>query len=187
MIFSLHELLKKRKASRAFSDKKITDEMINSLMTATQLSASCRNFQSWRFIFLTEHDALEKGRKALSEGNSWAKKAPVLVFGFSKPDIDCQSKDGRNYYTFDLGLATQLLMLQATELNLIARPMAGFSQSILKSEFSIPDEYEIYIMIAIGYEENIEELDERLKKKSTAPRNRNPLENNFFMNQFIGG
>ncbi|MDZ7260748.1 MAG: nitroreductase family protein [candidate division KSB1 bacterium] len=179
------ELLQKRKASRAISSQKLNDQIIDKLMNAAQLSASCYNNQPWRFLFLTEDSALEKGRKALSPGNSWAKTAPLLIAGFSKPDLDCQIKDGRNYYLFDLGMATQLILLQATELNLIARPMAGFSPEVIKKEFNLPPEYEVYVLIAVGYEGNIAELEERWQSVSTAPRTRNPLSQNFFLNKFV--
>ena len=184
MSFSVIELLQERKASRAISTQGLSEETIDQLMNAAQLSASCFNNQPWRFLFLTEAAALEKGRKALAGPNGWAKKAPLLIAGISKPDLDCQLKDGRDYYLFDLGMATQLLLMQATELNLIARPMAGFNPNVIREEFAITQEYEIYVMIAIGYEGNIDELDERLQDVSRAPRTRNPLSENFFLNKF---
>ena len=181
---NLIELLQKRKASRAFSGKKLSEAIITKLMEATQLSASCFNNQPWRFLFMTSESALQKGRKALSGGNSWAQIAPLLIAGISKPDLDCQPKDGRKYYLFDLGMAVQLILLQATELNLIARPMAGYSPKVIHEEFDVPDEYEVYVMIAVGYEGDITELSENLQKKSTKKRTRNPLSDNFFMNKF---
>jgi len=180
----LLELLHQRKASRAIKNQPLPSEIIDQLMQAAQLSASCNNNQPWRFIFLIEENALEKGRLALSRGNSWAKPAPLLVIGLSKADLDCQLSPNRNYYLFDLGMATQLLLLQATELDLVARPMAGFSPEKIKNEFNIPEEYEPFVMVAIGYEGNIDELDEKAQAKSRAPRTRNPLTTNFFKNQF---
>jgi nitroreductase len=184
MFTSLIDILNKRKASRAISPEKLSDEIINKLMSAAQLSASCFNNQPWRFLFLTEESALEKGRKALSGGNSWAKTAPLLIAGFSKSDLDCQTKDGRNYHLFDLGMACQLILLQATELNLIARPMAGYSPQVIHDEFNIPAEWEIYVMIAVGYDGDMSQLSEDLQQKSLAPRTRKPLEENFFLNKF---
>ncbi len=183
----LIQLLRNRKASRAISDKALSNEIVDQLMNAAQLSASCFNNQSWRFLFMTDEAALEKGRRALSSGNAWAKKAPLLIAGFSKPDLDCQLKDGRRYYLFDLGMTTQLILLQATELNLIARPMSGFLPDMIKAEFNIPVEYEVVVMIAVGYEGNIEELEESLRIKSTSPRVRNPLAMNFFRNRLNQG
>ncbi|MFZ5515047.1 MAG: nitroreductase family protein [Candidatus Zhuqueibacterota bacterium] len=180
---SLLELLNQRKASRAISSRSIDAGMIETLMQAAQLSASCFNNQSWRFLVLTEEAALEKGRKAISAGNSWANTAPLLFIGFSRSDLDCQLKDGRQYYLFDLGMAVQLILLQATELNLVARPFVGFSPSVIRDEFNLGDDFEIYVMIAVGFEGDIDALDERLQAMSRGPRTRNPLSKNFFLNE----
>ncbi len=178
------KILSVRKATRAFSSTKLSEEIINQLMEAARLSASCFNNQPWRFLFLTEESALEKGRYALSKGNSWAKAVPLLVVGFTKPELDCQLPDGREYYQFDLGMAVQNILLQATELNLVARPMAGFSPDIIRQEFDIPKEFEITIMIAIGFEGDINDLDEKLQAKLREPRKRKPLTEDFYMNKY---
>lgn len=185
MVNNFLDILHQRKASRAIATRELNVEIIDKLMQAAQLSASCFNNQPWRFLFLTDQIALDKGRKALSKGNSWAQTAPLLIVGFSKPDLDCQLSENRNYYLFDLGMATQLILLQATELNLIARPMAGFYPQVIREEFFIPAEFEPYVMIAVGYEGNIDELEPNLQAKSRAPRIRNPLEINFFQNHFL--
>ncbi len=182
MVDNILDLLRKRKGTRAIATREFGAEIIEKLMQAAQLSASCFNNQPWRFLFLSDKIALEKGRRALSKGNSWAQTAPLLIVGFSKPDLDCQLNENRNYYLFDLGMATQLILLQATELNLVARPMAGFSPQILKAELSIPPEFEPFILIAVGYEGEIDELESNLQTKSLASRTRNPLEKNFFLN-----
>ncbi|MBD3384118.1 nitroreductase [candidate division KSB1 bacterium] len=175
---SLLELLHYRKSSRNFSTKRLEPETIERIKKATQLSASCFNNQPWRFLFLYEEKALEKGRQALKEGNSWAEKAPLLVVGFSRADSDCQTRDGRDYYLFDLGLASQLIMLQATELNLSARPMAGFYPQKIKTLFNIDDEYTVMVMIAIGYDADETSDGDKPERK------RNPLHENFFDNRF---
>jgi len=183
MSHSVLELLHERKATRAISSRSIDGGMAEQLMQAAQLSASCFNNQAWRFLVLSEEAALEKGRKAISAGNSWAKTAPLLFIGFSRPDLDCQLTDGRQYYLFDLGMAVQLILLQATELNLVARPFAGFSPETIREEFNLGTEFEIYVMIAVGFEGDISALDERLQAMSRAPRTRNPLSDNFLLNE----
>ncbi len=180
----LLKLLKERSAYRAISPQKVEKEKLISLLDAAQLSASCFNNQSWRYLVLDEPEALEKGRKALVEGNYWAKTAPVLIVGFSKKDLDCLLPDGREYYLFDLGMATQNIILQATEHGLVARPMAGFKPEVLRQEFGIPEAYTILVMIAVGYKGDLSTLEERHQKISCGQRTRNPLEKNFFFNSY---
>jgi nitroreductase len=169
-------LLNARKATRAIDEQPVESEKLASILEAARLAPSCLNNQPWRFLVLTEPDALAKGREALSGGNYWAKTAPVLVLGYSRPEWDCQSSDERDYYLFDLGLAVENMMLQATELDLVARPMAGFSPRRIKEAFGFPDEIKVVIAIAIGYEGDISMLDEKKRATSVSPRDRKPVE-----------
>jgi nitroreductase len=173
------ELLRNRKATRAIAERPVEPEKVETVLEAARLSASCANNQSWRFLVLNGDDpeALEKGREALSGGNYWAKTAPVLIFAYSKPDLDCQIGGGaREYYLFDLGMAVQNILLQATELGLVARPMAGFSPRKIRDAFDLSDEYKVMVAIAIGYEGDISTLSEKHQQISQSPRQRKPLE-----------
>lgn len=181
---SFLELLEARSAYRAIDPKPVEKDKIHAMLEAAQLSASCMNMQPWRFLVLDEGEALEKGRTALADGNYWAKTAPVLLIGLSRVDLDCHPADGREYYLFDLGMATQNLMLQSTELGLVARPMAGFKPALIREAFGIPESYTILIVIAVGYPGDLSTLKENHQKVSVAPRTRNPLEENFFFNRF---
>jgi len=178
------DLLRTRSAYRAIDPRPVEKDKLQAMLEAAQLSASCMNLQPWRFLVLDDADALEKGRRALAEGNYWAKTAPVLLIGLSRADLDCRIPDGRDYFLFDLGMATQNLMLQATEFGLVARPMAGFKPAVIRAAFGIPESYTILVAIAVGYEGDLSTLKEKHQKVSVAPRTRNPLEENFFFNQF---
>jgi len=178
------DLLHQRKATRALSDRPVESEKLMTILEAARLSASCSNNQPWRFLVLTEPEALEKGRTALSRGNYWAKAAPVLIFGFSKPDLDCVIADVRRYFQFDLGMAVQNILLQAAELGLVARPMAGFRPSKVRQVFGIPEEYHVMVAIAIGYEGDIATLSEKHQEISRASRKRKPLSDMVGFNAF---
>ncbi|MBN1813054.1 MAG: nitroreductase family protein [Anaerolineae bacterium] len=172
------ELLRNRKATRAIAGRPVEPEKIEAILEAARLSASCSNNQPWRFLVLDGDDpqALEKGREALSGGNYWAKTAPVLIFAYSRPDWDCQIGGAREYYLFDLGMGVQNILLQATELDLVARPMAGFSPLKVREAFGLSDEHVVTVAIAIGYEGDISTLSEKHQQISRSPRQRQPLE-----------
>ena len=119
----LKELLEKRRAYRSLKPLEVTDELIEDLALCAGLAPSCYNKQPWRYIFVYEEEQLKKLQDALAGGNAWAKKASLLVGVFSRKDFDCIVKD-REYYLFDTGTATGFLLLRATELGLVAHPMA---------------------------------------------------------------
>jgi nitroreductase len=54
------EAIQKRRAYRSLDSVDITEDLIKNLAGCAQLSASCNNNQSWRFVFVYEYDMLKK-------------------------------------------------------------------------------------------------------------------------------
>ena len=88
-------------------------------------------------------------------------------------------------HSFDTGSAWENLALQAVNMNLVAHGMAGFNYTIAKKELSVPDNYEVEMMIAIGKPGKIEELPEPLREREK-PSNRKPLEEIVFEGKYRG-
>jgi nitroreductase len=143
------EAIHKRRAYRSLLPVQITRELVEDLAAHGQLSASCFNNQPWRFVFVYEEDMLREMHKALSKGNRWVKLASMIIAVFSKPEDDCQIRD-RVYNLFDTGMATAFLILRATELGLVAHPIAGFSPRKVKETLGIPEEYQVITLVNVG-------------------------------------
>ena len=165
-----------RRARRAYSEKAIPPETLQRIMTAATYAPSCANNQSWRFLVVTQPDALAKVHTALTGGNYWAKKAPVIVVIATKADLDCQSSDGRDYAFYDCGLAAENLMLQAVAEGLYAHPFAGYDPLKIKADFGVPDEYTVLNLIAIGYPGDAGHLNDNHKASEVSERQRKPQE-----------
>jgi nitroreductase len=163
-----------RRAKRAISEQSIPEDVLQRIMTAATYAPSCFNNQPWRFVVINAKDALDKARTSLSEGNYWAQKAPVLVLAATKPDIDCQLKDRRDYALFDVGLATANLILQAVKEGLIAHPIAGFNPVKLKADFGIPEEYILITVIVIGFPGDEAHLNAKHLAQEHSERDRKP-------------
>lgn len=168
------DLLLKRTARRSISTEPLTAAVVDELIEAARLTPSCYNKQPWRFLFLQGEEALEKGREALAEPNrAWAGRAPLLVVGYSQRESDCVLPDGRAYHEFDLGMSVMNLILAATHLGLVARPMAGFNPAGIKEAFGLEEADEPLVMVAIGGPSDDEEhLPDRLKGLADSPRER---------------
>lgn len=138
-----------RRAHRSLKPVEITPRLVEDLATHAGLSASCFNNQPWRFVFVYDKDMLEAMWAALSRGNKWAELASMIVAVFSKPEDDCQIRD-RVYHQFDTGMATAFLILRATELGLVAHPIAGFSPKKVKEVLGIPEEYQVITLVNVG-------------------------------------
>jgi nitroreductase len=169
----IHEI-EVRRAKRALSEKKIPEEVIERIMRAATYAPSCFNNQPWRFLVVTEDDKLEDMHAALSGGNYWAKKAPVIVAVITKPDLDAELSDRRGYAVLGCGLAMENLMLQAFKEGAIGHAMAGFDPFVVKEKFSIPEEFIVIALIAIGYPGDESHLSEKHQEMEHSPRDRKP-------------
>ena len=118
-----------------------------------KISPSCANQQPWNFIFIKEKEQLNRLFTTLSTGNKWVKNASMIIAVFSKPENDCIIGE-RYYYLFDTGMATAMLILRATELGLVAHPIAGFKEEKAKEILKIPDEMRLITLVIIGKHSN---------------------------------
>ena len=172
-ILILDEIMK-RKSGRAFTNKPITDEMLNSILEAGRWAPSCGNTQAWNFVVLRDAKALEKAHEVLSKGNAWGKAAPVMILVTAKEDGGCPAH-GLPYFAMDVGLAVQNMLLQAVHLGLMGHPTAGWNEDGLKEVTGIPEEYRIVTVVFFGYEGDFDNLDERTQENEKKPRTRKEL------------
>jgi len=113
---------------------------------------------------------------ALSNGNEWAKSASMIIAVFSKKEDDCLIHD-REYFLFDTGMATGFLILRATELGLIAHPIAGYSPRKTREILNIPDNYNIISLIIVG--KKSKDINPVLSEKQIEAEKKRP-ERKFF-------
>ena len=146
---NVKEAIEKRRAYRSLDPIKITDELIKDLAESAQLAPSCANKQPWRFVFVHNREQLIQLFSTLSSGNKWVEKASMIIAVVSKPENDCII-DERTYYLFDTGMATAFILLRATELGLVAHPIAGFNEEQAKQVLNIPNEMRLITLINVG-------------------------------------
>ncbi len=143
------EAIKARRAYRSFVPVTITGELVDDLAESARLAPSCNNFQPWRFVFVYNPEALGKLHEALSEGNRWAKDSSLIIAVFSKKENDCMLA-GRDYFLFDVGMSVGFLILRATELGLVAHPIAGYDDKKAKEILGIPQEMTLITLVNVG-------------------------------------
>ena len=178
------DLIKNRKSIRAFATRSVEQQKINSLFEATRWAPSSTNEQPWLYIYATKDqpELWEKLFNPLNEGNKlWAKDAPLLILSLARRNFTRFS--GANAHAmYDLGAANSFLALQAVEIGLQVRQMAGFNAEKARTNLNIPDHYEIGVFMAVGYPGDPSTLPENLKMREQAPRERF-LQEEFVMNK----
>jgi nitroreductase len=181
----VREAIQKRRAYRSLEPVEITKELIYDLAGCAQLSASCFNNQPWRFVFVYEPEMLKKMHEALSSGNEWALAASMIIAVLSKKEYDCVIRD-RVYHQFDTGMATAFLILRATELGLVAHPIAGYRPKKTREILGIPDDIEVITLVNVGkHSETISPtLSEQQATDEKKRPERFPLEKFVFLNTY---
>ncbi len=179
------QTINERRAYRSLDPVEITKDLIRDLAGSARFAPSCFNNQSTRFVFVHKPDVLKNMQEALSKGNEWAYSASLIIAVFSKKEDDCIIKD-REYHQFDCGLAAGFLILRATELGLVAHPIAGYSPKKTKEILDIPEEYKVITLIIVG--KHSEEISPILSEKQVEWEKerpeRLPLEKVAFFNRF---
>lgn len=165
-----------RRAKRAIDGRTVDNDIIKRLLTAATYAPSCHNSQPWRLMAVTQNDSLKKVHRALTGGNYWAAKAPLIVVVATNTSFDAVLNDNREYALLDCGLATGYLLLQATKEGLYAHPMAGFDPLVIKEAFGISSDYIIANLIAVGYPGPQDGLSEKHILAEQSERIRKPEE-----------
>ena len=174
-----------RRATRSFEPIDISDEIIKDLASSAQLAPSCMNNQPWRYVFI-RNGGIQGILPALSKGNKvWAKHASLIIAVFSESESDCVIKE-RQYYLFDTGLATSFIILRATELGLVAHPIAGYDENKAKEILEIPDKMRLITFVIVGKQSSDINpgLSEGQKKQETSRPPRKPLKEFIYLEKY---
>lgn len=179
------DAIRSRRARRVFSERPVEEDKIQALIEAVRLSASCNNNQPWRLVVVKGKEALESVRSTLSRGNVWATRAPVIIAVSARPADDCRLSDKRDYYLFSTGLAIGQLELRATELGLIAHPIAGYDPLKAKPLLGVPEDYVIITYVIVGYPGTDDSvLSDKQRAAELARPERKPVGDNFFLDRW---
>jgi len=182
--FPIHDLLTRRWSARAFSARKVEKDKLLSILEAARWAPSSRNEQPWRYIVFTDDnpDNLKQAQSVLMESNSFAKRAPILICAIAKKNYTLNERYNRLHF-HDLGAANENMFLESFNQGLIMHEMGGFDIQKAREVFKVPADFEIGIMIAIGYQGENDILPERYREKAHLPRERKPLSQIAFLEE----
>ena len=152
------EAIQKRKSIRKYKDKKLDKNIINELIEAARLSPSAKNTQTWKFKLVTD----EKTKKLLKENKVFRQDfvytAPLIIVCCADYKSYPESKGGeysnvspRERAITDLAIASQSLVLRATELGLGSCYVGLLNERKLKKLLNIPENFILNYVITIGY------------------------------------
>lgn len=180
----IHDIIQARWSPRAFAaDKPVSHADLLALLEAARWASSCFNDQPWRFVVCdksTDAQSWEKAFAILAEKNKlWAKNAPVLILAVAMQNFNHNGSPNR-WAVYDTGAACANLSLQATALGLVVHQMGGFDAEKARAVFNLPSDCTPMAMMAVGYQADVEVLDEDFKASELAARSRATLQERFY-------
>jgi nitroreductase len=179
-------ILAERWSPYGFEERPVTEADLCSLFEAARWAASSYNEQPWNYLVATRENSAEFGRLLsclVEENQAWAKKAPVLILGIVSLRFARNNQDNRAA-VHDLGLAAGNLLVEATTRGLSVHQMIGILPDKAREIYQIPEHFEAWTALAIGYKADPINLPDALRERDTALRQRKPLNKFVFTGQW---
>lgn len=132
----------------------IADSELQSLFEAAKWSPSFRNLQPWRFVYAhrTDKEWPKFFNLLWPLNQEWCINAAALVLVVSHKYYTYKAKKLEEpTNSFDAGMASMALALEANGRGIVAHFMAGFEYEKAYKVFNIPEEtHRVEAMIALG-------------------------------------
>jgi nitroreductase len=149
----IHKIIKSRRSIRNFTDKKVTDEDLDTILEAARWAPSAVNRQPWHFVVVKDKILREKiGSGPFAKH---VREAPVTI-------VICADIKKSRWAVIDCSLAAQNIMLQAHALGLGTCFVGSFSEKNVKKVLSIPDSYKIIGLFPLGYPQSTDQSSIRV-------------------------
>jgi nitroreductase len=175
-------VIHERWSPRSFAEREVSAKVLHKVFEAARWAASSYNEQPWRYLVGRRGDGTwQKIYDTLIDFNKkWAQTAPVLILGLARTHFSHNEAENR-FALYDLGAASSYLTLEAAALGLKSHQMAGFDQEAARRALTIPGEFAIGSVIALGYQgEPVALADAVLIDREIEPRKRKPLDEIVF-------
>ncbi len=141
---SVYDVVRSRLTVREFTDKPVSDEIVDKMLRAGQWAPSSRNLQPWRFIVIRDKDTLERIGDIASSGRFIAGAPMAIAIAMDnadRPDLDTgRALQQMELVAWEEGLGTCFVGLRVAEQNKRVKELLG-----------IPDNLELVTVLPFGY------------------------------------
>jgi nitroreductase len=146
---AVFEAIRNRRSIRSYTDKPVEEEKLQKVLEAARLSPSAVNFQPWSFVVVK--DKTSKMHLAKAYPPAWFNQAPLIIVVCANPQTAWLRRDGEEFWKVDAAIATQSMILVATELGLGTCWICAFDEKKTKSALGIPENIRVVAMTPLGY------------------------------------
>ena len=145
---TLLETIRKRYSCRAYQERAIEQEKLDSILEAARLAPSARNMQDWRFVVVTDGPTKRQVAETTNKPDAFDKAGAIIA---ACSNSDHVMRCGQAIGPIDVAIALEHICLQATELGLGTCWIGSFDPKRVQQILGIPDDVTIVELMAVGY------------------------------------
>jgi nitroreductase len=176
----IFDSIKQRRCIRSYTEEKVTEKEIKTLLEAAIRAPSACNRQTWRFVIVRKPETIDVFYRAASystQHQAFIKKAPVVIVVCAdlRPYKRTPYQErGENLFVLqDTAAAIENLLLAACALELGACWVGLIDEEIIKQTLNVPKGIRPVAIIPIGH-----------TKSKAKPTKRKPLEDVVYNESF---
>jgi len=152
-MMDIYEVTISRRSIRRFEDIPVSHQVLERCVNAARLAPSARNLQPLEYIVVDNEQLLPEVFSTLQwasyigpAGNPPEGKRPKAYIVILK-----NNKAGISASVYDVGMATENMILVALAEGVGSCALAAVDRDKLRKILDIPDDYEIPLVLALGY------------------------------------
>jgi len=142
------EAIRKRYSCRAYEDKPIEQEKLDSIFEAARLAPSAMNTQDWRFVVVTDKEIRQQVAGHTNRPEVFQKAGAIIA---ACSNSDHVMRCGQAIGPIDVAIALEHIALQATESGLATCWIGSFDTDKVREILDIPEGVAIIELMAMGY------------------------------------
>lgn len=144
-----HQLITTRRSIRRFKPEKVPYPLLEKAVDAGRVAPSARNAQPLEYVIVDEQELVKKmfslvkfaGYLDWNPGPEEMPRAYIVVV----------SREDDAYTKYDVGLATENIILASGEEGIGSCLVGAFKEKKVRQLLLIPENYNVHLLIALGY------------------------------------
>jgi len=147
------DLLYNRRSTRSFLDRPVEPGTVEKLVEGILLSPSGRGIRPWEFVLVDNKGLITELSRSKEHGSRFVAGAPLVIVILGKPELTDVWIEDTSVAAVVCHLLAESLGLGSCWVQIRNRKTAdGTSSSdFIRRLLGIPTEYEVEVMIALGY------------------------------------
>ena len=142
------DLVKKRCSVREYdAGRPVEDEKVERILEAARVAPSAANLQPVRLVVVDDEDGMRRLGQA---ANVYGAPLAIIVCA-DREKAWRRPSDGKSTADIDASIATDHMMMEATDLGLGSVWICWFDPVLVAEAFGLPDSLEPVNVLAIGY------------------------------------